>query len=261
MKQRLDVLLCEKGLTQSRERAKALIENGQVSVNGVPAKKAGQSVEDTAEIVITGEQNPYVSRGGLKLDKAIKAFSLQLLDAVAMDIGASTGGFTQCMLLNGAKKVYAVDVGTDQLHESLKADARVINMEKTNIRNLPLSDIEPLDFISVDVSFISLKLVMPKVAEFLKPNGKAVLLIKPQFEAGKQHLNKKGVVKDKKVHLSVVKETVDFAEQLGLMPQKLDFSPIRGPEGNIEYLLLVQKGGTAQRTDAEQTVLKSHEIL
>ncbi|MBR3943299.1 MAG: TlyA family RNA methyltransferase [Clostridia bacterium] len=261
MKQRLDVLLCEKGYAQSRERAKELIENGQVLVCGKTAKKAGQSVEDTVQIEITGEQNPYVSRGGLKLDKAIQAFGLILSDAVAMDIGASTGGFTQCMLKNGAKKVYAVDVGTDQLHQSLKEDVRVINMEKTNIRNLPLTEIEPLDFISVDVSFISLKLVLPKVAEFLKPMGKAVLLIKPQFEAGKQHLNKKGVVKDKKVHLSVVQEIVGFAEQLSLAPLRLDFSPIRGPEGNIEYLLLVQKDGTAASVDAEQTVLKSHEIL
>lgn len=261
MKQRLDVLLCERGLAKSRERAKALIENGQVLLNGSPAKKAGQSVEDSARIEIVGEQNPYVSRGGLKLDKAINAFGLILTDAVAMDIGASTGGFTQCMLQNGAKKVYAVDVGSDQLHESLKTDSRVTNMEKTNIRYLEAKEVEALDFISVDVSFISLKLVMPKVAEFLKPNGFSVMLIKPQFEAGKQHLNKKGVVKDKKVQLSVVQETIQFAEEIGLTPQKLDFSPIRGPEGNIEYLLLVQKGGQSKMLSPEQVVLCSHEAL
>lgn len=261
MKQRLDVLLCEKGFVQSRERAKALIENGQVLVSGKPAKKAGQSVEETVQIEITGEQNPYVSRGGLKLDKAIKVFGITLSGAVAMDIGASTGGFTQCMLINGATKVYAVDVGTDQLHESLKEDARVINMEKTNIRNLALSDVELLDFISVDVSFISLKLVLPKVAEFLKADGKAIVLIKPQFEAGKQHLNKKGVVKDKKVHLSVVRETAEFAKSLGLGILGLDFSPIRGPEGNIEYLLYVHKNDQSAAFDCEMVVAQSHENL
>lgn len=261
MKQRLDVLLCEKGYVQSRERAKELIENGQVLVCGKPAKKAGQSVEETVQIEITGEQNPYVSRGGLKLDKAIKVFGITLSDAVAMDIGASTGGFTQCMLQNGAAKVYAVDVGTDQLHESLKTDARVINMEKTNIRSLALSDVEMLDFISVDVSFISLKLVLPKVAEFLKADGKAIVLIKPQFEAGKQHLNKKGVVKDKKIHLSVVRETAEFAKSLGLGSLGLDFSPIRGPEGNIEYLLYVHKNDQSAVLDCEKVVAQSHENL
>ncbi|MBQ2966676.1 MAG: TlyA family RNA methyltransferase [Clostridia bacterium] len=261
MKQRLDVLLVSLGLCQSRERAKTLIENGQVLLNGNSAKKSGQSVDETVKIEIVGTQNPYVSRGGLKLEKAIDAFKLTLKDKVAMDIGASTGGFTHCMLKNGAKKVYAVDVGKDQLHESLRADERVLNMEKTNIRNLEADKIEPLDFISVDVSFISLKLVLPKVYEFLKPKGLAVLLIKPQFEAGKQHLNKKGVVKDKKVHLTVVREVTAFASQLGLGVLNLSFSPIRGPEGNIEYLLLVQKDAESVGLDLEKVVLNSHEAL
>ena len=260
MKERLDIYMVANGLTTSRERAKELISKGGVLVNGKPAKKAGQQVDENAEIKICIEENPYVSRGGLKLDKAIKEFSLSLSGKTAMDIGASTGGFTDCMLKNGAVKVYAVDVGTNQLHESLKADKRVINLEKTNIRSMEETMAEPVDFISIDVSFISLTLVLPSALRFLKPGGKIVALIKPQFEAGKSALNKKGVVKDAKVHLSVIKSVIEFAEKTGLYTCGLTYSPVRGPEGNIEYLLLLSDEA---KTDVypDEIVKISHETL
>lgn len=261
MKQRLDVYLVAKGLVQSRERAKELIENGQVLVCGKPAKKAGQPINETDEIQIQGEQNPYVSRGGLKLKKAIDCFGLNLTGKTAMDIGASTGGFTQCMLEHGAKKVYAIDVGTGQLHPSLAENPRVINLEQTNIRFLTPEQAEKADFISIDVSFISLTLVLPAAKAFLKPGGCIVALIKPQFEAGKAKVGKKGVVKDKKTHLAVVREIWDFAKNIGLYPAALDFSPVRGPEGNIEYLVLLSDAPCDNPISPEQVVESSHQSL
>ena len=262
MKQRLDVYLVSNGLTKSRERAKELIDRAQVLVNGTPAKKAGQNILDTDKIKITGEQNPYVSRGGLKLEKAISSFSLSLSGKTAMDIGASTGGFTDCMLKNGVLKVYAVDVGSGQLDPILLSDSRVINLEKTNIRYLPQESAEKVDFISIDVSFISLMQVLPAAKAFLKAGGEIAALIKPQFEAGKKALNKKGVVKDKKVHLEVVKSVLSFAESVGLYAKGLTYSPVRGPEGNIEYLALFSENAQDKNSiNAEAVVNESHSVL
>lgn len=262
MKQRLDVYLVSNGLTKSRERAKELIDRAQVLVNGAPAKKAGQNILDTDKIEITGEQNPYVSRGGLKLEKAILTFSLSLSGKTAMDIGASTGGFTDCMLKNGVLKVYAVDVGSGQLDPILLSDSRVINLEKTNIRYLPQESAEKVDFISIDVSFISLMQVLPAAKAFLKAGGEIAALIKPQFEAGKKALNKKGVVKDKKVHLEVVKTILSFAESVGLYAKGLTYSPVRGPEGNIEYLALFSENAQDKNSiNAEAIVNESHSVL
>ena len=262
MKQRLDVYLVSNGLTKSRERAKELIDRAQVLVNGTPAKKAGQNILDTDKIEITGEQNPYVSRGGLKLEKAISSFSLSLSGKTAMDIGASTGGFTDCMLKNGVLKVYAVDVGSGQLDPILLSDSRVINLEKTNIRYLPQESAEKVDFISIDVSFISLIQVLPAAKAFLKAGGEIAALIKPQFEAGKKALNKKGVVKDKKVHLEVVKSVLSFAESVGLYAKGLTYSPVRGPEGNIEYLALFSENAQDKSNiNAEAVVNESHSVL
>lgn len=262
MKQRLDVYLVSNGLTKSRERAKELIDRAQVLVNGAPAKKAGQNILDTDKIEITGEQNPYVSRGGLKLEKAISSFSLSLSGKTAMDIGASTGGFTDCMLKNGVLKVYAVDVGSGQLDPILLSDSRVINLEKTNIRYLPQESAEKVDFISIDVSFISLIQVLPAAKAFLKAGGEIAALIKPQFEAGKKVLNKKGVVKDKKVHLEVVKTILSFAESVGLYAKGLTYSPVRGPEGNIEYLALFSENAQDKSNiNAETVVNESHSVL
>lgn len=262
MKQRLDVYLVSNGLTKSRERAKELIDRAQVLVNGAPAKKAGQNILDTDKIEITGEQNPYVSRGGLKLEKAISSFSLPLSGKTAMDIGASTGGFTDCMLKNGVLKVYAVDVGSGQLDPILLSDSRVINLEKTNIRYLPQESAEKVDFISIDVSFISLIQVLPAAKAFLKAGGEIAALIKPQFEAGKKALNKKGVVKDKKVHLEVVKTILSFAESVGLYAKGLTYSPVRGPEGNIEYLALFSENAQDKSNiNAETVVNESHSVL
>ena len=262
MKQRLDVYLVSNGLTKSRERAKELIDRAQVLVNGAPAKKAGQNILDTDKIEITGEQNPYVSRGGLKLEKAILTFSLSLSGKTAMDIGASTGGFTDCMLKNGVLKVYAVDVGSGQLDPILLSDSRVINLEKTNIRYLPQESAEKVDFISIDVSFISLMQVLPAAKAFLKAGGEIAALIKPQFEAGKKALNKKGVVKDKKVHLEVVKTILSFAESVGLYAKGLTYSPVRGPEGNIEYLALFSENAQDKSNiNAEAVVNESHSVL
>ena len=262
MKQRLDVYLVSNGLTKSRERAKELIDRAQVLVNGAPAKKAGQNILDTDKIEITGEQNPYVSRGGLKLEKAILTFSLSLSGKTAMDIGASTGGFTDCMLKNGVLKVYAVDVGSGQLDPILLSDSRVINLEKTNIRYLPQESAEKVDFISIDVSFISLIQVLPAAKAFLKAGGEIAALIKPQFEAVKKALNKKGVVKDKKVHLEVVKTILSFAESVGLYAKGLTYSPVRGPEGNIEYLAIFSENAQDKSNiNAEAVVNESHSVL
>ena len=239
MKERLDVLLVNNKLADSREKAKALIMSGIVYVNGIKEDKAGTFFNpENAEIEIRGNTLRYVSRGGLKLEKALEVFGLKLEGLTAMDIGASTGGFTDCMLQNGALKVFSVDVGHGQLAWKLRTDERVVCMEKTNFRYLEPDAIgEPIDFASVDVSFISLTRILIPARNILRPGANIVCLIKPQFEAGKEQVGKKGVVRDIKVHRSVIKEIIDFAYFVGFDIRGLDFSPIRGPEGNIEYLL------------------------
>ena len=238
MKERLDVLLVSQGLAASREKAKAIIMSGNVLVNGQREDKAGTMIDVKAEITVKGGQLKYVSRGGLKLEKAMSHFDLTLEGRVCMDVGASTGGFTDCMLQNGAVKVYSVDVGHGQLDWKLRNDPRVVCMEKTNIRYVTPEQIEELAaFVSIDVSFISLTKVLPPVRELMTEDGEIVCLIKPQFEAGREKVGKKGVVRDPKVH----EEVIDFAATVGLESRELEFSPIKGPEGNIEYLLHLLK--------------------
>jgi len=244
MSERLDVALFARGLAPSRQKAKEMIEAGAVYIDGRQVKKASEMIPEDRVAEIRGEVLPFVSRGGLKLKKAIDAWQVDLNGKICMDIGASTGGFTDCMLQNGAAKVYAVDVGTGQLHESLRDDPRVVDLEQTNIRDLEPEDFDaPMQFVSVDVSFISLTLVLPKVFELLAEGGECIALIKPQFEAGKANIGKKGVVKDRKVHLSVVQNIVKVSRSLSFSVRGLTFSPVRGPEGNIEYLILLRKGG------------------
>lgn len=240
---RLDAYLVNKGLVQSRERAKAIIMAGQVYIDNQKCDKAGQQVDENGiNVEIRGETLKYVSRGGLKLEKAMGEFPISLEGKTAMDIGASTGGFTDCMLQNGAKKVFAVDVGYGQFSWKLRQDKRVVNMERTNIRYVTSDDIGcKVDFASVDVSFISLRLVLPVAKELLNDDGEIVALIKPQFEAGREQVGKKGVVKDIKVHYEVVKGILDFAKSIGLFVSGLSYSPIKGPEGNIEYLAYFTK--------------------
>lgn len=258
MKERLDVLLVKRGLADSREKAKAVIMSGNVFVEGQREDKAGTSFDDKAEIVVK-ETLAYVSRGGLKLEKAMKEFGMDLNHKICMDVGASTGGFTDCMLMNGARKVYAVDVGHGQLAWKLRNDERVVCMEKTNIRYVTPKDIEEkVDFVSIDVSFISLQKVLPPVKELMREQGEMVCLIKPQFEAGREKVGKKGVVRDSKVHCEVVEETVKFAIALGFHVLHLDFSPIKGPEGNIEYLMHLQKGD--QQEQAEDVKAEGNEL-
>lgn len=247
---RLDALLVNKGMTQSRERAKALIMAGQVYIDNQKCDKAGLMVEETVTPEVRGEQLKYVSRGGLKLEKAMNEFPISLDGKIAMDIGASTGGFTDCMLQNGAKKVYAVDVGYGQFAWKLRQDERVVNMERTNIRYVTPADIDDkLDFASIDVSFISLKLVLPVARELLADDGEIVALIKPQFEAGRGQVGKKGVVRDINVHYEVVKTVLDFAREAGFFVAGLSFSPVKGPEGNIEYLAYLKKSEYNDTTD------------
>ena len=240
---RLDAYLVNKGLVQSRERAKALIMAGQVYIDNQKCDKAGYQVDENGiNVEIRGETLKYVSRGGLKLEKAMAEFPISMEGKTAMDIGASTGGFTDCMLQNGARKVFAVDVGYGQFSWKLRQDERVVNMERTNIRYVTRDDIGcEIDFASIDVSFISLRLVLPVAKELLATDGEIVALIKPQFEAGREQVGKKGVVKDIKVHYEVVKGIVDFAKSINLYPSGLSYSPIKGPEGNIEYLIYLTK--------------------
>ena len=241
-KNRLDILLAEQGLAPSRERAKALIMAGVVFVKGEKVDKAGAMVPDGAEIRVAGGELPYVSRGGLKLQKAIEAHHLDLTGFVCADIGASTGGFSDCMLQHGASRVYAIDVGYGQLAWKLRTDSRVVNLERTNIRYVTEEQIpEPLDFGSVDVSFISLTLVLPVLHRFLKEGGEGVCLVKPQFEAGKGKVGKKGVVREPEIHLEVLRKIYAFCGELGLSVLGAHFSPIKGPEGNIEYLFYFRK--------------------
>lgn len=267
MKERLDILLVKKGFYQSRERAKASIMAGIVYVDGQKSDKAGNMVDTEAEITVKENICPYVSRGGLKLEKSMKIWPISLENTVCMDIGASTGGFTDCMLQNGAAKVYAVDVGYGQLDYKLRIDPRVVNMEKCNIRYLDFDKIsEPVDFISIDVSFISLKLVFPVASKLLGENGSLVCLVKPQFEAGREQVGKKGIVRDKKVHRQVIENVIQYAEDNGFFTAGLTFSPVTGAKGNIEYLLFLtkqQQDGLMPVDDAavDNIVNTSHEEL
>ena len=267
MKERLDVLLVKRNLAESREKAKAVIMSGIVYVDGQKEDKAGSVFADTAQIEVRGTGLKYVSRGGLKLEKAMTHFSLELSGKVCMDVGSSTGGFTDCMLQNGAAKVYAVDVGKGQLDWKLRNDPKVICMEKTNIRYVTRQEIpEGIDFSSIDVSFISLTKVLGPVKALLTEEGQIVCLIKPQFEAGREKVGKKGVVRDKKVHLEVIQTVMEFAQFLGFGVLGLEFSPIRGPEGNIEYLLYLQnyregEAALSRAIDAVQVVEESHRTL
>ncbi len=267
-KERLDILVVNRGLAPSREKAKAIIMSGIVYVDGEKEDKAGTTFPENVNIEIKGNTLKYVSRGGLKLEKAMNEFGLKLDGFVCMDVGSSTGGFTDCMLQNGATKVYAVDVGHGQLDWKLRNDERVVCMEKTNIRYVTPEDIDDrLDFSSIDVSFISLTKVLLPVKELLKDTGRIVCLIKPQFEAGREKVGKKGVVRDKKVHEEVIDMVVEYAKSINLYPLMLDFSPVKGPEGNIEYLLYLSKNpndvdeiGDAH-FNINEVVLASHKSL
>ena len=262
-KKRLDVLLTERGLQESRQRAQAVIMSGEVFVNGQRVDKPGTAVAEDAQIEIRGGTLAYVSRGGLKLEKAMATFPIDLHGAVCADIGASTGGFTDCMLQNGAEKVYAVDVGYGQLAWKLRSDPRVVCLERTNARYLTHEQVpDELDFASVDVSFISLKLILPPLNGLLKDGGHAACLVKPQFEAGREKVGKKGVVRDPDVHLEVLEHFLDYAKESGFTVLGLTYSPIRGPEGNIEYLGYLEKGPWQERTfDLKALVEESHQIL
>lgn len=243
-KTRLDVALFEKGFCESREKAKALIMAGQVYVSGKKVTKAGETVKETDSIEIRGEKMPYVSRGGYKLEKAVREFGLRLDGKICMDIGASTGGFTDCMLQNGASKVYSIDVGYGQLAWKLRTDERVVNLERTNFRYVTHVTVpEEIDFASVDVSFISLKIIVPVMKTLLKKNAHAVCLIKPQFEAGREKVGKKGVVRELSTHVEVVETIKSFMLEQGFSVLALDYSPIKGPQGNIEYLIYVENDG------------------
>lgn len=251
MKIRLDQYLVQHGLIQSRERAKALIMSGVVFVNEQKVDKAGEMIKEDAKVEVRGHDIGYVSRGGLKLEKAMTHFSISLDGMVCMDIGASTGGFTDCMLQNGAKKVYSVDVGYGQFAWKLRQDPRVVCMEKTNIRYVTPEDIDDvLDFASVDVSFISLTKVLPAAYALLKDGGQMVCLIKPQFEAGREKVGKKGVVRDKAVHEEVIERIITFALENGFSVHHLEYSPIKGPEGNIEYLVHIEKSDEAIKEES-----------
>lgn len=267
MKERLDVLLVKKGLAESREKAKAVIMAGIVYVNGQKEDKAGTTFEETVPVEVRGNTLKYVSRGGLKLEKAMTHFGLTLDGKVCMDVGASTGGFTDCMLQNGAVRVYSVDVGHGQLAWKLRNDPRVVCMEKTNIRYVTPDMVpDPVEFVSIDVSFISLTKVLGPVRALMKPEGEIVCLIKPQFEAGREKVGKKGVVRERSVHLEVIETVAAYAGSIGLEALHLEFSPIKGPEGNIEYLLHLKKrpDGESFSNDAiaaGEVVNLAHETL
>lgn len=250
---RLDQALFDAGYTPSRERARALIMAGIVYVNGEKADKAGMAVPADAALEIRGKDLAYVSRGGLKLEKAMKVFPVSPAGKVCMDIGASTGGFTDCMLQNGAQKVFAVDVGYGQLAWALRCDERVINMERTNIRSLNAENFpDKIEFFSVDVSFISLKHIFPVAEQITTPDAVGICLVKPQFEAGREKVGKKGVVREATTHAEVIEAAQQYAAQSGFSPMGIDFSPVKGPEGNIEFLLYVQKGQPAKLFSPEE---------
>lgn len=265
MKKRLDILLVERGLFPSREKAKAVIMAGQVYVDCQKADKPGTDVSEDAAVEVRGDTLRYVSRGGLKLEKAMERFPLVLEGAVCADIGASTGGFTDCMLQNGAKRVYAIDVGYGQLAWQLRNDPRVINLERTNIRGVTETQVpEALDFVSVDVSFISLKLVLPVASRLLRQDGEAVCLVKPQFEAGKDKVGKKGVVRERSTHKEVLERALGYGAENGFSVWGMEFSPVKGPEGNIEYLMYLRRDGQGHVPDGEEIaalVNDSHDTL
>ena len=262
---RLDVAVYEGGYAPSREKAKAIIMAGQVYVNNQKADKAGMTISTDDKLEVRGNSLKYVSRGGLKLEKAMAQFPIVLDGKTCMDVGASTGGFTDCMLQNGAKKVYSIDVGYGQLAWKLRCDERVINLERTNFRYVTREQVkDEIDFSSVDVSFISLKHILPVLSSLLAENGTAVCLIKPQFEAGKDKVGKKGVVRDKSVHIEVVESVIEMALSNGFSVEGLDYSPIKGPEGNIEYLIFIKKSDNAVNNcavSAEEIVENSHSEL
>lgn len=264
-KKRLDIALVEKGLAPSREKAKAIIMSGIVYVNNQKSDKAGKEINDDDLIEVRGSTLKYVSRGGLKLEKAMQCFPISLDGAVCMDVGASTGGFTDCMLMNGAVKVYSIDVGYGQLAWKLRTDSRVVNLERTNFRYVTDEQVsEPVDFASVDVSFISLKHILPNLNKLLKDNGQAVCLIKPQFEAGREKVGKKGVVSDLNTHIEVCENVIQMALDNGFAVKGLEFSPVKGPEGNIEYLIYLIKSDEPQLQEdviPRELVNKSHEEL
>ena len=273
MKERLDVLVVRNNLAPSREKAKAMIMAGMILVDGQREDKPGTTLADTVKLTVKGKPLQYVSRGGLKLEKAVKVFPIKLDKKVCMDVGSSTGGFTDCMLQNGAKKVYSVDVGYGQLDWKLRNDERVVCMEKTNIRYLAEESIdERPEFTSIDVSFISLTKVLDVVYRLLSEEGHVVALIKPQFEAGREKVGKKGVVRDPKVHKEVIENVLYFAEKTGFFVRGLDFSPVKGPEGNIEYLIYLEKkkdeSADLEKIDNElwckiinETVTRAHDEL
>lgn len=263
MKERLDVILVEQGYAPSREKAKAIIMAGNVFIDGQREDKAGSAFDLTkVKLEVRGSSLKYVSRGGLKLEKAMNQFDLSLEGSICMDIGASTGGFTDCMLQNGAVKVYSVDVGHGQLDWKLRSDERVVCMEKTNFRYMVREDIQDdLDFASVDVSFISLTKILLPARNLLKDGGKMVCLIKPQFEAGKEKVGKKGVVREKSVHEEVIHKVMDFADSIGFDILDLEYSPIKGPEGNIEYLIYIRKNAGKAVSTAEITEREAEDNL
>ncbi len=260
MKLRLDKLLLERNLADSREKARAMIMAGQVLVNQIKVEKAGSLVDSEAQISITGKKLAYVSRGGLKLEKALEEFPIDLDDKVLADLGASTGGFTDCALQKGAAKVYAIDVGYGQLDWKLRNDPRVVVLERTNARNLEEDSLpEKIDFVTADLAFISLTKILPAIRKILRNKGQALVLIKPQFEAGRENIEKKGVVKDPLVHEEVINKVISFAETEGFSAQGLTFSPIKGPEGNIEYLLWLTLSPAVGKADPGQVVREAFE--
>ena len=262
-KERLDILLVSLGLCESRRKAQATIMAGEVFVNDQKADKAGLEVDITSRIEVRGNSCPYVSRGGLKLEKALRDFGVDPTGFVCSDSGASTGGFTDCLLQQGAKKVFAIDVGYGQLAWKIRSDPRVVTMERTNIRYVTPEDLgEPLDLSVVDVSFISLKLVLPVIQKLLKPTGQVLCLIKPQFEAGKEKVGKKGVVREPAVHEEVLRNFISLVQALGFTLRNLTFSPVKGPEGNIEFLAhLSMQSGAACQVDPAELVAEAHETL
>lgn len=259
MKERLDVILVNNGLASSRDNAKRTIMAGLVTVDGIVETKSGQKFDLDSEFKVKDKLLKYVSRGGLKLEKAIQSFNIKLNGCYAVDMGASTGGFTDCMLMNGALKVYALDVGYGQLDYKLRVDPRVINMEKTNIRYLDTTLIEePIDFISIDVSFISLRHMFPVASKILKDTGAVMCLIKPQFEAGRDQVGKKGIVRDSKIHVEVIENVISYASDNGLFPHGLDYSPVKGTKGNIEYLLYLKKTESSEEISPQEVVNIAH---
>lgn len=259
MKERLDVLLVNNGLAETREKAKRTIMAGLVTVDGRLEDKPGTKFDVDSDIQVKGQECPYVSRGGLKLEKAIKEWGVSCEGAVCIDMGASTGGFTDCMLQHGASKVYAIDVGYGQLDYKLRTDDRVVNMEKTNIRYLDTALIEePIDLISIDVSFISVKHMFPVAARVLSENGLVLCLVKPQFEAGREQVGKGGIVREPSVHEDVINNVIGYAEENGLYAQELAYSPIKGTKGNIEYLLLLSRKKCDNKTGVGMTVKEAH---